>query len=409
MLDSTSPQALHKLQNLGLICLSLAFLPINTYVVLASWVYTRLFGSHTDVDRRRSRNQSGFQQRTILVTGVGMTKGLALARLFYLAGYRVFGADFESNGTYCPGRYSRAIAVFRQLQKPSARHGSSKYVQGLLDVVLKENVDLWVSCSGVASAVEDAEAREIIEARTACRAIQFGVEATQTLHEKHTFIASVKKIGLRVPDTHTITSPTAVKSVLRDAPPGSKYIMKTIGMVDAVRADMTLLPKSTPQDTSSHIARLPISEDVPWILQQYIKGSEYCTHSLVIDGEVKAFLACPSAELLMHYRALAADSGLSQAMLEFTEAVARSWGKGFTGHLSFDFMVPDPEIGLELEKVPKDRIELYPIECNPRAHTAVALFSGTNRMAEAYLQAVQHTDNLGDVVTPLEKGKYRRW
>ncbi len=175
-------------------------------------------------------------------------------------------------------------------------------------------------------------------------------------------------------------------NVLNEAGNGEKkYIMKPIGVDDLARANaVTVLPKRTSSQTYSHVARLSISKSTPWVLQQYIKGEEYCTHSVVIDGMVKLFVACPSSDLLMHYQALPQDSGLSKAMLHFTEELARRAGSNFTGHFSFDFMVE--------EKVTEGGVQknIYPIECNPRAHTAVALFSGTKGsvdMVKAYLSA----------------------
>lgn len=79
-----------------------------------------------------------------------------------------------------------------------------------------ENVDIWVSCSGVASAVEDGYAKELIEELTPCKAIQFDVATTERLHEKHHFIEYVRDLGLSVPDTYTVRSRKALMRVLKD-------------------------------------------------------------------------------------------------------------------------------------------------------------------------------------------------
>lgn len=169
--------------------------------------------------------------------------------------------------------------------------------------------------------------------------------------------------------------------------------MKTVGVDDVSRTNaVTVLPKRTLSQTYSHVSRLSISKSTPWVLQQYIKGEEYCTHAVVINGETKLFVACPSSDLLMHYQALPQDSGLSRAMLHFTQQFARRAGAGFTGHLSFDFMVE--------EKVTEGSVQkhIYPIECNPRAHTAVALFSGTKGsvdMVQAYLTVLASSPTNG--------------
>jgi hypothetical protein len=373
MLTAAHPLRTHVLQNLSLITLSILLLPLSTLILLVSKFYTLLSSpQHTHP------SQNDFKQRTILVTGVSMTKGLALARLFHRSGHRVIGADFTPLAC---GRFSVSLTKFYELRKPSAK-GSGAYIQSLLDVIQAESIDLWVSCSGVASAVEDGEAKEIVEARTGCKAVQFDISTTRKLHEKDMFIDYVKSLGLNVPETHVITSKSAVLDVLAKAPIGRRYIMKTIGVVDSVRGDMTLLPKERPAETGTHLEALPISKEIPWILQEFVRGKEYCTHSLVVKGIVKAFVACPSSEMLMHYEALDSESNLSRKMLEFTTRVARESGEGFSGHLSFDFLVPETE----------GEVVLYPIECNPRAHTAVALFNGTEEMVDGYLSLLDEKE-----------------
>ncbi len=385
-LTGSSSSLLHVLQNLCLVCLSLSFIPLSTYILLLSYAFdrvTRVFSPHG----RRPRLEADAGGKIILVTGIGMTKGLTIARLFYLAGHTVIGADFEPH--VC-GRMSRALSRFYQLAKPTiSADGTSdaaQYCQSLLSVILREKVDLWVSCSSVASAVEDGEAREFIEARTFCRAIQFDAATTCMLHEKHSFIERVSELGLTAPETHTVTSQEGAEKVIGNAAPAKKFIMKNIAMDDASRADMTLLSRSTPGKTHEHLSRLKISPERPWIVQEYISGREFCTHSLIVRGEVAAFVACPSEELLMHYEMLPAHTALSKRMLEFTMEFAESGGQGFTGHLSFDFLVTDTD----LRKNSKDEdITLYPIECNPRAHTAIVLFNGHPDLASHYLAALK--------------------
>jgi len=89
-------------------------------------------------------------------------------------------------------------------------------------------------------------------------------------------------------------------------------------------------------------------------------------------------------------------------MLAFTRKYGSNGGRGFTGHLSFDFMMKarntdDPQ-----------EIVLYPIECNPRAHTAVALFAGTPEMSTGCLSALETVANVDDgpLVTPRRDHKY---
>lgn len=398
MLDTTSPRQLHSLQNISLILISLLFLPLSTFLLLCSYALHPIY-AHSFA-RRRIRRSLSFCPTTVLVTGVGMTKGLVLARMFYDAGHDVIGADFEPNGVPVSGRFSRALRRFYTLPKPTENDGSAYYIHDLLQIIRRERVQIWVSCSGVASAVEDGQAKEVLERRSDCIAIQFDVATTTTLHEKHTFIQHTRSLGLPAPETHSVTSRAAVHKVLNASPSGGtkakkQYIMKSIGVDDALRGNMTLLPRRTMSETYQHVSNIPISVSKPWVLQQYIRGKEYCTHALVVNGHVKAFVACPSAELLMHYEALPPTSSLSRSMLRFTQEFAARTPGQITGHLSFDFLVDESVTEKGLEMV------LQPIECNPRAHTAVVLFNGLGKeMAAAYLSAIDPTPQMNGSLEP---------
>lgn len=384
-ISDVNSRTVHVSKNLVLIVVSLSFLPLSTFILFLSYAYRSFFPQN--VERRRRRRSPHFYPKTVLVTGVGMAKGLRIARAFYSAGHRVIGGDFEPNGVMVSGRWSKALSKFYKLSKPSEEFGAAVYISELVDVVKREKVDLWVSCSGVASAIEDGQAMEVLEKKTNCKCIQFDVKTTATLHEKDSFIHFTDELGLPVPETHQVTSRDAVHKLIHKSKGEKKYIMKTVGMDDVSRDSIqTTLPRRTLSQTYSHISSLTITSSRPWVVQQYVHGEEYCTHAIVVNGKVKLFVACPSAELLMHYQVLPETSSLSRSMLTFTQQFAARAGVGFSGHLSFDFLVE--------EKVSERGVErcILPIECNPRAHTAVVLFNGqkaSNDMADAYLAVIQ--------------------
>lgn len=383
-------------KTLGIIMLSIFTLPLSLTVTGLLFLAHLIIGYFS---RSASKSQlqyeansnSSHHQKTILVTGVGMTKGLTLARAFHSQGHRVLGADFEDALVPSSGRQSRSLSSFYSLRKPSSKTLSSSYTAQLVDLVTRENVDLWVSCSGVATAVEDGAAADQIEQSTRCRCVQFNEKITARLHEKNSFIRETVRLGLPVPETHEVAAHEDVQRVFDRSGKGRRFIMKPVGMDDAHRGNMTLLPLATSAETEAHVLGLPISSACPWIVQQFIPGGrEYCSHALVIRGEVRVFTACSSSELLMHYEALPAHSQLFRDMLQFTkDFCARSEeSKSMTGHLSFDFMVDEQGA-------------IHAIECNPRVHTAVVLFSQpgevTRDMVRAYLWVLEHgqPDNNG--------------
>ena len=351
-----------------------------------------------------------------------MTKALTLTRCFHLAGHRVVGADTQR---FPNARVSRGIKAFYILPPPDEINGNAAYISRLLQIIAREGIDLWVPCSGVSSEIDDGAARDVIIRRTSCKVIQLGASLTSAMHEKDSFIQKCKELGLdsAVPETYNVTSRDSIHRVLHSSsssqlppstPPSSKskgmttaspsasspqlrrkrkhYILKPTGVDDASRSNLTLLPRRTPSATYDHVAALQISRQQPFILQQFVPGKEYCTHALVVRGEVKAFTACESSAMLMHYTPLPTSDPLGKAMEQFTKTFAarlqeqeRASNREVTAHLSFDFLASEtiePDGGAVTW-------ELKCIECNPRPHTAVALFKGREReMADAYLSAL---------------------
>lgn len=146
-----------------------------------------------------------------------------------------------------------------------------------------------------------------------------------------------------------------------------------------------MLPRRTLSQTYQHVSSIKVSKDEPWILQQYITGNEYRTCSIIVDGELTAFVACPAAQRALHYQALPTETGIGKAMLNFTQAFVSKAGVGYTGHLSFTFLVEEraTETGIQQN--------IMPIACSPQADTALLLFSGTRgsvSLVRAYMNAL---------------------
>ncbi|KAL4923225.1 uncharacterized protein BDV17DRAFT_296561 [Aspergillus undulatus] len=442
-------------QDALLLLLSFIWLPISTLITITSFLITsfKKFKPHPNTPPKNPK--------TILITGISMTKGLTIARLLAKhkpRSYRVIAADTESIPFTSPGRYSRAISKFYRLDEENSIY----YITSLLRVIRDEKVNLWISCSGVTHEVDDGRAAELAkeevqkQGKRQFRAIQLNADIVQTLHAKDTFIDYIRRLGMTVPESYLCISAGEVEVILStyqnqnqpDADPektteswkgegnGKKFLLKPLDVNDAARSTFTctsspsLLPLSTPSETRAYLSNqslaLSISPESPVLLQERINGTEYCTHALVIRGEVKAFVACRSSSMLMFYEPLDADDLLSVRMRGFTEGVVRdlarkgssspaggeSGGKGewegVNGHLSFDFIVQDPfphDRGLgEDDGKGEGNIKLYPIECNPRAHTAVVLFSESAEMAGAYLSALDGDDSTSGAEAEAEEG-----
>lgn len=393
-------QVYHFFKNLSLILLSLVLLPTTVVVSLTAYLWNRFTSGTSDKPRHAEKRV------TVLVTGVNMAKGLALARLFYRRGHRVIGADYSS---LSPGRVSCAVDKYYRLPKPPSSFDANlndPYLEKLINVVQKEGVDLWISVSDVNAAIQDAAAKEILETRTSVKVIQFGVEHVKRLHEKDTFIEYTRTLGLTVPTTETVGGQGEVIDFLRrhgglEYKPGAKrYLVKPVGVDDVARFSMPLLPLVSEDATLARIDSIPFkSAKCSFIIQEFLSGPEFCTHALVIRGRVCAFVACRSADVLMHYDALPADSPLSKAMLEFTIRQAEAGGDNFTGHLSFDFLTEREDEEATQSEAEKE-VTMYPIECNPRVHTATLLFNETPEIIDEYLSVLSESHTQKPLSTP---------
>ncbi|PFH62192.1 hypothetical protein XA68_14733 [Ophiocordyceps unilateralis] len=384
----------HVFRNLFLLSLSLALLPISTTIIAALTVRKRL--------ARRNEPAPSAGRKTVLVTGVGMSKGLFLARMFHRRGHRVIGADCSA---LSPGRVSVSLDRFYVLPRPERfsvdESRRDPYVLRLLDIVRSEGVNLWVSVSDVSAAAQDALARDLIQDDTTkAKVVQLSLADVQTLHEKDSFMRHVEGLGLPTPDTQVVSNRAAMidfllqRGGLRLEAGGAQYLVKPIGVNDQARFNMPLLPLPTEAETMRRIDSVPLDGDSRFVMQEFIRGPEFCTHALVVRGQVRAFVACPSSDLLMHYTALSRDSPLSSKMLAFTKTVAMAGGLEWTGHVSFDFLLRGDQ--------------LYPIECNPRVHTAIVLFHDTPQMVDEYLRVLKNTDSSGseEVLSPNLPRRY---
>lgn len=410
----------HVFKNFFLLCLSFILLPIDTTVIAAISIWSSLkkispLTHHQDAEASTSATPLE-RKKTILITGVNMSKGLALARLFHRRGHKVIGADCHSLAI---GRFSKALDTFYTLPRPEdspprtdVEGEDEPYALKLLEIVRDEAIDLWISVSDVSTTAQDAIARDIIEMHTKAKAIQLSAKDVRNLHEKDAFIEHTRYLGLPVPDSQVVTCRASIVDFLnkrgglrlKPGGHGTQYLLKPLRVDDLARNDMILLPQATEQETLRQLDSVPAftpplpvtnttkssgkqqqQQEPAFIMQEFIRGREFCTHALVIGGQVRAFTACPSSSILMNYTALPEESALFRAMLAFTRIMATAGGLEWTGHVSFDFIVKARRGGDGKER---EDVRINPIDCDPTVHTAVVLFNDTPALVDEYLSAL---------------------
>ncbi|KAK0732167.1 hypothetical protein B0H67DRAFT_640466 [Lasiosphaeris hirsuta] len=408
---------------LALIALSVLLVPFSAFLHAASVLLEWL--SPTEAHRQACRGRDGFQQRTVLVTGVGTAKGLALARAFHLCGHRVIGADFEpdSSSSPSPARFSRCLAHFHRLPIPSSSPPCAKYSKAVLDLIRTHATTLWVPAGPFPH--HDAHARDLItRAHPSCAVAHLPAPTAVALTPCRSFLALAMHHNLRVPLTHTITDRRDIYRHLTDillnpSSRRSRFLLRpATSDAASYRPDAprgVLIPE-TPTARDALFARLPVSPAAPWVLQEGVAARRRVrAHALVVAGEVRVFVASPAGGRCCAALPPAGGEEVGGAMLRFAQELARRvGGPRVSGHVGLEFLVGDGGCG---ERV-------WAAECRVGVDAAVVLLSGPGRemreMVAAYLaipaagkegrHGVVAADEGGvQVVTPPEGVAPRYW
>jgi predicted ATP-grasp superfamily ATP-dependent carboligase len=356
----------------ALLLLAIAF-PFNLILVTFSllWSSSRLFSG--------SSSASIDNPRTVLIAGGRMTKALQMARSFHAAGHRVVLIDTEKFW-HSGNQYSNSVAAFYTVPDPT--QNLSSYVETLRAIVQKEQVNLFIPVAIFAVLYYEGMAKHPLS--DLCKVCHFDAETIGILDDKFAFVEQARSLGLSVPKSFRITSPEQVLN-FNFSDEKHPYILKSIPYDALHRLDMTRLPCATPEETAALVNRLPISETKPWIMQEFISGQEYCTHSTVRNGQSTLYCCCASSAFQVNYEQV--DKPAIKAWVDRFLAVVPG-----TGQASFDFIET-------ADGTP------YAIECNPRAHSAITLFYNHPGVAEAYLNPETPTQP----IQPLPDSKPTYW
>ena len=355
-------------------CLLFLAFPFNLLIVLPSLLWSWLRSAFT-------KKAIAEPSKNILIAGAKMTKCLQLARLFHAAGHRVF--LMETHKYWLSGhRFSRSVTGFYTV--PAPQIDAEGYCQGILDIVKREKIDVFIPVSSPVASYYDSLAKKLIA--PFCEGINFDPEVTQLLDNKFTFIEKVRELGLSAPKSFLITDPEQVLN-FDFATDGSQYILKSIPYDSFHRLDLTKLPLASREKMAQFLEDLPISPEKPWIMQEFIQGTEYCTHSTVRKGVVRLHCCSHSSPFQVNYERVD-NPEILQWVREFVKAL------NLTGQISFDFIQADDGT-------------VYPIECNPRTHSAITMFYNHPGVANAYLKDSQNNEEMP--IQPLADSKPTYW
>ncbi len=368
---NATTRGFQTVKTIATLILLLLVLPLNlalTALALLRAIILKPFQSRTRAD----------SPQTILINGGKMTKALQLARSFHKAGHRVILVEIDEY-RLMGNRFSWAVDRFYTVPNLQAE----EYPQALLKIVQQEGVNVYVPVSSPEGSYYDAKAKKVLSPH--CTVMHVDVETLQRLDDKYELAKAAEALGLRVPKSYRITNPQQVIDFdFSDAQ--RPYILKSIPYDSIRRLDLTKLPCATEAETAAFVKSLPISESKPWIMQEYIPGQEYCTHSTVRDGHLQLHCCCKSSAFQINYQHVDRPD-IENWIRHFAKSL------NLTGQVSFDFMEA------------ADDGQIYAIECNPRTHTAITMFYNHPDVAKAYLEP----DPLPQTVQPLASSRPTYW
>ncbi|KAJ5417218.1 uncharacterized protein N7487_000768 [Penicillium crustosum] len=299
------------------ICLSFSLIFVdNTILVVAGLLaYLRSTANRRQATKRNVR----FYPKTVLITGIGTTHGLNLARSWAVEGHRVVGADVTDLDlpVRSGGSMSKALVAFYQIPK-------DHYISRLLDVIHREKVDLWIPCSPKASSIEDATAQQVVENHTSCKCITFDTELAACFAHPDSF--------------RQVQSRDSVHKILHRSPSKSYQIFRA---APSANEKAMLLPRRTLSKTYTVVSEIQISQDRPWILQQQSRLGEIFADLLIVRGHVQAIKVRVSDSGSSTWGASRLDEALAASVHRLMQIFAAKGGVRLTGHLSVRLMVDE--------------------------------------------------------------------
>ncbi|KAJ5461791.1 uncharacterized protein N7458_003343 [Penicillium daleae] len=313
------------------IIISFSFLFIDNTILLVTAVLSRLRPAASR--RQPAQRNVHFYPKTVLITGVGTTHGLALARAWDAEGHRVVGVDVADLNlpVRSGGGMSNALLAFYRVPK-------DHYISRILDIVHREKIDIWIPCSPKATAIEDATARQVVESRTACRCIAFDPELTSRLIRPNSFRHFLAERDLPVLEQFQVQSRDSIHRILNRSPTKLYHIRR---VTSSANEAAVVLPKRTLSRTYSEVSEITISKDIPWIMQQQTRLGEFYTDLLVVHGHVHAIKVRMVETRASHWGASRMDEALATAAHRLMQKFALKGGIRMTGHLSVRLLVDE--------------------------------------------------------------------
>lgn len=272
-----------------------------------------------------------------------------LARSFAAAGAQVVVAD---SAPCFLARASRAAA--KAVRVPPPRQEPRAFARAIREIAVRERIDLIVpTCEEVFYL-----GRFAAELRAVAELFCVDFELLAELHDKELFTRVARGLGVEVPETWRMSSPTELAALV--VPP-EELVFKPVFSRFAVH---TLV-----RPTAEAVRAIVPTPARPWVAQRFVAGRELCSYAVARGGRLTAHALYSPAWRAGRGSGFYFEPVRRPVIEEFTAGLAAKLN--YTGQIAFDF-IEAPDGGVHV------------IECNPRATSGLHLFGGGAKLARAF-------------------------
>ncbi|MCX6469545.1 MAG: carboxylate--amine ligase [Corynebacteriales bacterium] len=296
--------------------------------------------------------------KRVLITFGRSFLTLDLARLMAAGGHEVTIVDSISLPV---SRFSNAISAFEKV--PSPTFEPRAYCRELARIVTEREIDLLIPVH------EETDIIAMLRADfpETCELFLSDFEVENNLHNKYEFQRVLAERGIPTLKFAQVRTQADLDALDFDTP---------FALKECYSRGSQKVYKVTPGELPTDIEFSPTN---PWIAQEWMKGTPYCSYSVCRDGEVLAHTVYPVGYAIDGRSCIAFDTIEHAGILDWITSFVKQMN--FTGQVGFDF-------------IEDDEGALFTIECNPRGTSGIMLFEPHNRVDRAF------TGQTTEMITP---------
>lgn len=275
----------------------------------------------------------------VLITGARAPACLEWARLFAAAGWTVWVAD---SLRWPLSRFSNQVHSFIRL--PEVSRDLQAWTLALQNAIVEHQIDCVLPTCEEAFYL----AHQKTQLPDTCRVWVSDFALLQQLHHKGQFAEMVGDWVCHAPETQLLTDNRRLPELAQQAdglvfkPAFSRFATSTL-----------IRPKA------ATVLALQPSLEQPWVAQRFVPGKEFCSFSVLADGQLSAHACYHPKYRVGRGAGVFFEPAQPESIRLFVEQFGRE--TGFTGQVGFDFIEADDG-------------RFYVLECNPRCTSGVHLF-----------------------------------